>query len=37
MNKERSSALSRSPHPVSTLVNKPANDGPRCVEPVVAA
>ena len=24
-------------HPVSTLVNKPANDDPRCVEPVAAA
>ncbi len=23
-------------HPVSTLVNKPAADGPRCVEPVAA-
>ena len=24
-------------HPVSTLVNKAANDDPRCVEPVAAA
>ena len=24
-------------HPVSTLVNKPANDDPRCVEPVAAS
>ena len=23
-------------HPVSTLVNKPSNDDPRCVEPVTA-
>ena len=23
-------------HPVSTLVNKPANDDPRCVEPIAA-
>ena len=21
-------------HPVSTLVNKPANDDPRCIEPI---
>ena len=24
-------------HPMSTLVNKPANDDPRCIEPVAAA
>ena len=24
-------------HPVSTLVNKPAHDDPRCVEPVALA